>query len=42
MIDEPPPILGTWRRVYTFVIVYLACLIGAFYVFTVHFSSATP
>jgi len=38
MIDEPPPILGAWRRIYAFVIVYLACLIGAFYVFTVHFS----
>lgn len=38
MMDEPPPVLGTWRRVYTFVIVYLACLIGAFYLFTVHFA----
>ena len=38
MIDEPPPVLGTWGRVYAFVIVYLACLIGAFYLFTVHFA----
>ncbi len=38
MTDEPPPVLGTWRRVYVFVIVYLACLIGAFYLFTVHFA----
>jgi hypothetical protein len=38
MIDDPPPVLGTWRRVYLFVIVYLACLIGAFYAFTVHFA----
>ena len=38
MIDEPPPVLKTWRRVYLFVIVYLACLIGAFYAFTVHFT----
>jgi len=32
--DEPPPFLGTWRRVYTFVLVYLAALILLFYVFT--------
>jgi hypothetical protein len=38
MIDEAPPILGTWRRVYTFVLVYLVCLISAFYAFTVHFA----
>ena len=38
MLDEPPPVLGSWRRVYAFVIVYLACLIGAFYLFTVHFA----
>jgi hypothetical protein len=37
MIDEPPPILGTWGRVYTFVLCYLACVIGVFYFFTVHF-----
>lgn len=42
MTDEPPPVLGTWRRIYVFVIVYLACLIGAFYVFTVHFSHFAP
>ncbi len=22
MADEPPPVLGTWRNVYTFVLVY--------------------
>ena len=38
MIDDPPPVLGTWRHVYFFVIVYLACLIGAFYAFTAHFA----
>lgn len=37
LIDEPPPVLGTWRRVYVFVVIYLACLIGAFYGFTKHF-----
>jgi hypothetical protein len=34
MIDEPPPFLGTWRRVYTAVLVYLALLITLFAVFT--------
>ena len=38
MVDDPPPILGAWGRVYVFVIVYAACLIGAFYAFTVHFA----
>ena len=32
--DEPPPFLGTWKRVYLAVLIYLAALIGAFYVFT--------
>lgn len=36
--DEPPPILGTWPRVYTFVILYLAAVIFAFYIFTIHFA----
>ena len=39
MPDEPPPFLGTWRRIYTAVLVYLALLIAAFYVFTRVFSS---
>jgi hypothetical protein len=34
MIEEPPPILGTWRRLYTAVLLYLAALIVLFYVFT--------
>ena len=34
MPDEPPPFLGTWPRVYTAVIVYLALLIALCYVFT--------
>src|ERR1039458_1283811 len=29
MPDEPPPFLGTWPRVYTVVVVYLALLIMA-------------
>jgi hypothetical protein len=33
MIDEPPPILGTWPRLYTAVLVYLVVLIVLFYWF---------
>jgi len=36
--DEPPPVLRSWAQVYTFILVYLACLIGLFYAFTVHFA----
>ena len=32
--DEPPPFLGTWRRVYAGVVIYLVLLIFAFYLFT--------
>ena len=32
--DEPPPVLGTWGRVYLFVLCYLALLIALFYFFT--------
>jgi hypothetical protein len=32
--DEPPPFLGTWPRLYTAVILYLALLIAACYGFT--------
>jgi len=35
---EPPPFLGTWRRVYAAVLLYLACVIVAFYIFTRIFS----
>jgi hypothetical protein len=31
--DEPPPFLGTWRRVYIGVLVYLALIIVICYVF---------
>jgi len=31
---EPPPFLGSWRRVYTAILIYLACVIVAFYIFT--------
>ncbi|MFN0104761.1 MAG: hypothetical protein ACKV2U_22070 [Bryobacteraceae bacterium] len=33
VIDEPPPFLGTWRRVYAAVVIYLACLITLFWLF---------
>jgi hypothetical protein len=32
--DEPPPFLGTWRRVYWGVAVYLAVILAGFYLFT--------
>jgi hypothetical protein len=38
MLDEPPPFLGTWPRVYTVVLVYLAALIALSYAFTRYFS----
>ncbi len=34
MPDEPPPFLGSWRRVYLGVVLYLAGLIFVFYLFT--------
>ncbi|MGH9627361.1 MAG: hypothetical protein ACRD7E_03220 [Bryobacteraceae bacterium] len=36
--DAPPPFLGSWRRVYTAIIIYLAALICLFYWFTKSFS----
>jgi hypothetical protein len=36
--DDPPPILGTWPRLYSFVLLFLAALIVLFYVFTRAFS----
>jgi hypothetical protein len=39
MIDEPPPILGTWRRLYTAVLIYLVVLIVLFYLFTRFFNT---
>jgi len=38
MPDEPPPFWGTWPRVYTAVVVYLALLITLCYAFTRAFS----
>jgi hypothetical protein len=33
MLDEPPPILGRWWRVYVAVLVYLGGLIYVFWLF---------
>jgi hypothetical protein len=38
LIDEAPPVLGRWSRVYTFVLCYLAVVILLFRWFTVHFA----
>ena len=32
--EQPPPFLGTWKRVYLFVVLYLAFLISLFAWFT--------
>jgi hypothetical protein len=32
--DDAPPFLGTWKRVYLAVLIYLAAVITAFYFFT--------
>lgn len=37
--EEPPPFLGSWRRVYIAVVLYLAVLILLFYCFMTAFSS---
>jgi hypothetical protein len=36
--EEPPPFLGSWRRVYLAVIVWLALLIVLFYAFSRRFA----
>ena len=40
--DEPPPFLGTWGRVYSLVILYLAAIIGLFYWFTKALAPSSP
>jgi hypothetical protein len=37
-VDEPPPILGTWPRLYAAIVIYLAVLIVLFFLFTKAFS----
>ena len=36
--DEPPPILGTWNRIYVLVLIYLVLLIIVFYIFGAAFT----
>jgi hypothetical protein len=36
--DEPPPIGGSWRNLYIFVLVVLALLVAIFYGFTAAFA----
>jgi hypothetical protein len=38
MLDEPPPFLGTWPRVYAAVLIYLVLLIAGFRLFMRFFS----
>jgi hypothetical protein len=33
--DEPPPFLGSWKRVYTAVLLYIVFVIAVLYAFTV-------
>jgi len=34
MPDEPPPFLGTWRRIYALIVLYLAGVVLLSYLFT--------
>jgi hypothetical protein len=38
VIDGPPPLLGTWSRVYRAVLIYLAIVIACLYLFMRLFS----
>ena len=38
ILDEPPPFLGTWGRVYRFVLGYFALIIFLFWLFTRHYA----
>lgn len=38
ILDEPPPFLGKWPRVYLFVLIYLAVIIFLFWLFTKHYA----
>ncbi len=33
MIDEPPPFLGSWKRIYIAVVIYLIAIISLFALF---------
>jgi hypothetical protein len=38
ILDEPPPFLGTWTRVYRFVLICLAVVIFLAWLFTRHYA----
>ena len=38
ILDEPPPFLGTWGRVYRLVLIYLAAIIFLAWLFTIHYA----
>lgn len=39
--DDPPPILGTWTRVYAAALIFLLVIIGLLYWLTEHYTEAT-
>ena len=39
--NERPPLLGTWRNLYIFVLIYLAVVIFLFWLFTRHYAPAS-
>ena len=42
VLDEPPPFLGTWGRVYAVVLAFLAVTIFLFWLFTRHYAPPQP
>jgi len=38
ILDEPPPFLRTWKRVYAFVLIFLALVIFLAWLFTKHYA----
>ena len=38
IVDEPPPVLGSWPSIYCFVLAYLAAVIILFWLFTKHYA----
>ena len=42
LIDEPPPFLGAWPRLYLVVCLYLVCVISLFYWFTKSYAPPAP
>lgn len=37
MIEEPPPFLGTWNRVYVAIVIYLCIIVSLLYALTRNF-----